>query len=67
MINWGSIVKERLLASGIRVLIESCYLDNGWHLLSLLKPGMGYDKVSKLIIQTDADDPAGVTAEEVTI
>ena len=49
MINWGHQVKQRLMRSGITVLLESCYVDDGRHLLSLIGKGMRYDRRTKSI------------------
>ena len=49
MINWGHQVKMRLIRSGITVLLESCYVDDGRHLLSLIDKGMRYDQGTKTI------------------
>ena len=49
MINWGKIAKDRLEQSGIKVLVESCYVDDGRHLLSTLVPGFCYNKETQTV------------------
>ena len=46
MIYWGKVAKEGLEASGIKVIIEYVYVDDGQHLISLIQPGMHYDPVN---------------------
>ena len=64
MIHWGHIVRTRLEESGVRVWIESVYVDDGRHLLSVLEEGMRYDPDTKTISQTGEKD--GLNEEDRT-
>ena len=72
IINWGKIAKDRLEQSGIKVLVESCYVDDGRHLLSTLVPGSCYNKETQTVelSKEDAKDDRGEeerTREEVIL